>query len=338
MLKVWIDVKNSHEPAFFLPFIKEFNNYEFCITSRQYAEVVGLLNKFGVQHSVIGRYYEGNRAKKAIGVILRDISLFLKMPSFDVNISHGSINSIHAAKMRMKKAICFSDNDAAPRVAKVFFGLVDYLITPNAIPMETLIDQGAKNVILQYNGLKEDIYIADFKPDPKFLDNLPFDDFIAIRPESLQADYIPKGIKSIVPKLIKDFNKENINILFLPRYKRDKEYARNLDVYIPKEPLNGLDICWYSKAVLTGAGTFAREAACMGAPAVSFFPGRQLLSVDQKMINDGWMIHSRDPKEIVEYVLNSKKRKVEFSRSKKVQKEVLNITKNILEEIKGDVH
>jgi predicted glycosyltransferase len=45
------------------------------------------------------------------------------------------------------------------------------------------------------------------------------------------------------------------------------------------------------------------------------------------------MFHSRDPKEIVEYVLNSKKRKVDLSRSKKVQREVFDILKGILEEI-----
>ncbi|HID71137.1 MAG TPA: DUF354 domain-containing protein, partial [Thermoplasmata archaeon] len=73
--------------------------------------------------------------------------------------------------------------------------------------------------------------------------------------------------------------------------------------------------------------------ACMGTPAVSFFPGERLLAVDQQMVEDGWIYHSRDPKEIVEYVVSSKKREVDLSRSKRVQTEVFNILNGILEEI-----
>ena len=47
----------------------------------------------------------------------------------------------------------------------------------------------------------------------------------------------------------------------------------------PEEPLNGLDVCYYSKSVLTGAGTFAREAA-FGYLAVSF-SRRKTLTVDK---------------------------------------------------------
>ena len=45
---------------------------------------------------------------------------------------------------------------------------------------------------------------------------------------------------------------------------------QNIKIFVPEGPLNGLDVC-YSDAVLTGAGTFAREAAILGTPAISFF-------------------------------------------------------------------
>ena len=102
---------------------------------------------------------------------------------------------------------------------------------------------------------------------------------------------------------------------------------------IPKKALNGLDLCWYSDAVLTGSGTFAREAACMGTPAVSFFPGKRLLSVDQELINEGKIFHSRDVDEIMEYISSQpkKNKKPNLEQSKKVKKEVVDITKEIIE-------
>jgi len=103
---------------------------------------------------------------------------------------------------------------------------------------------------------------------------------------------------------------------------------------MPAEPLKGLDVCYYSKAILTGSGTFAREAACMGTPAVSFYP-EELLAVDQQMVEDGWIFHSREIEEIVDYVLNAKKRRVDLSRRRRVQSEVFKIFREILDEIES---
>lgn len=334
MVRVWIDIKNSHEPAFFRPFLKNFSDHEFIISSRKYAEIQSLLDRLQIDHKVVGKHYGGNKVKKMAGLAVRDALLFLKIPGFGVSLSHGSINAIHAAKMRLKTVISFTDNETASLGNKISFRFVDYLITPNAVPINSLVKEGAKkDNLIQFNGFKEDIYLADFKPDPEFLSNLPFDDFITLRPEALQAAYV-KETRSIVPDLIKAFNKEGVNVLYLPRYNTDRTFAKGSNVFMPPAALNGLDICYYSNAILTGSGTFAREAACMGTPAVSFYP-EKLLAVDQRMVDDGKIFHSRDPEEIADYVLSSKKRVVDISRSKRVQKEVFTIFGNILRELEA---
>jgi uncharacterized protein len=70
----------------------------------------------------------------------------------------------------------------------------------------------------------------------------------------------------------------------------------------------------------------------MGKPAVSFFPNNNLLSVDEQLIEEGKMIHSRNAMEIGEYVLSQQERKIstDFRRSKQVKREVLEIIKDIL--------
>ena len=59
-----------------------------------------------------------------------------------------------------------------------------------------------------------------------------------------------------------------------------------------------------------------------------------VLSVDKKTISDEWVFHSRNVSEIVDYVLKSKKRPVDLSRSKRVQKEVFSLLDVIFKEIK----
>ena len=72
--------------------------------------------------------------------------------------------------------------------------------------------------------------------------------------------------------------------------------------------MNGLDLCYHAEAVLTGSGTLAREAACLGVPAVSFYPS-SLLAVDKSLIDKGWVFHSRQIFKIYDYVRNSQKTK-----------------------------
>ncbi|MFT4805490.1 MAG: putative glycosyltransferase, partial [Psychroserpens sp.] len=96
-----------------------------------------------------------------------------------------------------------------------------------------------------------------------------------------------------------------------------------------EKPLSGLDVCYNTKAMLTGAGTFAREAALLGVPAVSFFPSNVFLTVDTVMQEMGIEFKSRKPKEIKDYVDKTEHRVVSLERSKKVLKEVLEIIDDI---------
>jgi predicted glycosyltransferase len=124
------------------------------------------------------------------------------------------------------------------------------------------IKQGIKKEKLhQYNGYKEDIYIADYRPDQRFLSELPFDNYVLVRPENIQANYIRNGnVHSIASELLKLLTGKGYNVLYLPRYAFDREYANGLkNVHIPSAPVNGLDACYFTDAVLTGAGTFARK-------------------------------------------------------------------------------
>jgi predicted glycosyltransferase len=85
--------------------------------------------------------------------------------------------------------------------------------------------------------------------------------------------------------------------------------------------------------MLTGAGTFAREAALLGVPAVSFFPRNEFLTVDVILQEQGKEFKSRNPQEIKNYVNNAKRSKVSLERSKIVLQEVLDIFDSIINEV-----
>ena len=325
-MKIWFDITNTPQVHFLLGIksMLETGENSFVFSAREFSETAKLLQqKIDEPFITVGGHYGKSYVKKILGLFYRFIKVYNLKVDFDVSISNGSENAIWTAKLRGKKSIAFGDNDTARQWTYGYF--VDFAFFPDAIDRKLLNKQGLKDSkLFLYDGYKEDIYIANYVPDKNFRNQLPFDRYVVVRPENIMANYIRNGtVKSITPELLKKLNKAGINVLYLPRYEFDRDYAKGLkNIYIPDVPVNGLDAAFFSAAVLTGAGTFAREAACLGVPSVSFFAGKKLLAVDRKMIQDKKMYFSRDPGDIVKYTLKSNKSAPDIQRSKRVYSEV----------------
>lgn len=321
---VWFDFTNVPHVSFLLPFIKLLEEkYNTIFSLRDFAETEGLFRKkINKPYFKVGKHKGNNKLSKVFGVFERAWLLNKMLPDFDLKISVGGDASNIVAKWRGKKSITFDDNETAPNWRYSHF--TDFAFWPRAIEVKKLLSQGfKKNKFYQYDGFKEDIYLADYIPDDSFLDKLPFKKYVVVRPENIQANYVNTKQKSIVPDLLNIFDEANINVLFLPRYKEDKIYSKGYkNVFISEGAVDGLDACYYSDAVITGAGTLAREAACMGVPAVSFYSGKNLLTVDKKLIDMKWLYHSRSAKDIYRYFINSSRKKRSLERSQQVQEEV----------------
>lgn len=333
-MKIWVDFTNTPHVNFFLPIIGHFEKtHQFIFTARDFSETLPLLDRNEITYKLFGSHKGKNRIRKALGMASRIVSLLMQVPKFDLSISIGGQNTTPISYLRKKPSIIFSDNDISYKYHSYKLG--SHFIFPYYYDTSQLKNKYGvnENQIHIYNGFKEDIYIANYKPDPDFLQQLPFNDFITIRPENLKASYVPTNSTTIVPQLFRKFKKENI--LFLPRYPEEREYAKGYsNIYIPDSPMPGLDVCYYTNAMLTGAGSFAREAAILGTPAISFFPGKIFLTVDKIMQDKGWEFKSRNPSEIYEYAKSAKKRPDQIERSKIVQKELFQIIQIILDQYK----
>jgi len=336
---IWIDIINASHALFFNSIIKEFKSKNIVVTIRERAETVDLVKSFGIEGKVIGKYYRDS-IKKSLTMIQRTIELNFKIGDFDISLSFENGMNVAVSKFRNKKSILFCDNDLKfiQKVALIqkletkIKSMADFLVIPEAC-YDNFRAHKKRGTIGTYRGYKEDVYIADFIPDVQFMEKIPFDNFVAIRPEDSDSFYV-KDKRSIVPELLQLFQREGINVIYLPREKEDANYAKGSKAYIPKETLNGLDLVYYADATLTGSGTMAREAACMDKTAVSFFPSKELLSVDRQLINDRKIFHSRNPKEIVEYILSTSRKKnlAMFDRSKIVKKDVIKLISTYFED------
>ena len=336
----WIDISNTPQVHVARALIKSLREYSFYITAFKRGEVEELMREFGINGKVFGED-KYNPTLKGMSLAFRTFNLLLKSPKAKFLLSFGSTTPFLATKIKKIKSVILTDNELKFYQKGIFQSLenilvkrfCDFVIVPKVCEEEFRKFFKDKE-IYTYNGYKEHIYISNYEPDMNFTSILPFREYVVLRPESLTSHYVLHR-ESIVPKLVELLTKNGVNVVYLPRNNEERDIIGDLkkEVYIPPKALNGLDLCYFSKATLTGSGTMAREAALLGVPAISFFPGKRLLSVDRSLAETGRIFHSRDPKEIVEYVLDNwnKRKEPDFEIAKKVKEEVVAKIKEVIE-------
>ncbi|MDB2252499.1 DUF354 domain-containing protein [Halorubrum ezzemoulense] len=339
---LWVDMASPSHPFFFQALTDELDNSTIQATVRDKTETVDLAEEVGFDYEILGRDFDNTLLRK-FGIPLRTGQLAFSAPRADVSLSSRNAMCILASKARGIPSIHFTDNDITAHVDALPFeklynrleAMATYNVVPSAFETDELINRGADpEQVITHEGYKEDIYIANFEPDPRFTDALPFDDYIVLRPEALDAAYVEE-VQSIVPQILEQATEAGLNVVYLPRGRGDESYADPYpsdQVYTPSQALNGLQLAWHSQAVLTGSGTMAREAACMSKPAISFFPN-ELLSVDTEMVEKEMIFHSRTPEEVIDFVTSQSQaeRKPSTSRSESVLHDVVTKVDSIIE-------
>lgn len=337
----WIDLASPSHPFFFRALARSLPELSVTTTVRRKTETVDLAEDVGFNCRTVGHDFDNTFLRK-IGIPLRTAQLALQAPNADVSLSSRNAMCVLASKAREIPSIHFTDNDITAYVnglgAEKLYNFLEARATHNVVPRAfrttELWKWGANpDRIHTYDGYKEDVYVAEFAPDDSFPETLPFEEFIVVRPEALDAAYVDAD-RSLVPELFEQALESGLNVVYLPRGRGDESYADEYPsdrVHVPDGALDGLQLAWHARCVLTGSGTMAREAACMEKPAVSFFPNT-LLSVDQELVEEDRILWSRDPDRIGEYLreLSSADAAGDRSRSKAVKREVVSLTDRLI--------
>lgn len=340
---IWIDISNTPQVHVAKAIINELRNYTVFVSGFKRGETSELMKIFNLEGEVFGSDIH-NPLLKSFSFACRTIRLLYKAPKAKLLLSFENAMPIPAGRIKRMKIILMLDNDLKFIGKKPLFQKIESKIKKMANVV--LVPEAARDTfeayfgeVSTYPGYKEHIYISDFKPDLNFIqkNGIPFEEYVILRPESLTSLYVLHD-KSLIPDLLKLFEREGVNVIYLPRNPEEKNLAEEFNnVYIPPKALDGLNLIYHSKATLTGSGTMAREAAVMGIPAVSFFPGERLLAVDRDLVERGKMIHSREPEMIVEYVVNNweRKKEPELKEARKVKERVIKEIKEVIRDRYG---
>lgn len=301
-MRLWIDLANSPHVPFFKALIDRFTaqGHEIETTARDFAETVPLAAAAGLGAHNVGRHAGRDVSAKATNLMSRSWALagWARKRNFDVAISHNSYSQILAARVLRVRSVTLMDYEYQP-ANHLAFRLTSRIIVPASFPAKRLRRYGASpRKVLRYNGTKEDVYLADFEPDPNFstqLSALGLDSsniLVLLRPPANEALYHRFQNTLFDEALCLLLANENVRVILLPRNEAQRAaYSANGNerLIIPTNPLDGANLIAASDLVISAGGTINREAAALGVPAASIYAGRWA-AVDEMLVNEGRLI------------------------------------------------
>lgn len=282
--KIWIDLDNSPHVPFFKPILNDLHKrgYSTLLTARDCFQVCGLADLAHLKYKKIGRHYGKNVIMKVAGLLIRALQL---MPTVikekpDLAVSHGSRSQVLIAAMLNIPTVVIADYEFTQTVARSTYVIVPEMISDNVV-------KGHSKFIFKYPGIKEDVYVPDFKPDPSIYKELGINEselIVTIRPPATEAHYHNPESELLFEATINYLGKqENTRMVILPRNEKKQtawvktnwsEWCASRKIIFPEHVVDGLNLIWHSDLVISGGGTMNREAAALSIPVYSIFRGK----------------------------------------------------------------
>lgn len=341
-MRIWIDLANSPHVPFFRPLIAEFarRGHEVELTAREFAQTVQLAQAAGLAPVVLGGHGGRELSGKGRNLIGRahELRRWARGRRFDLAVSHNSYTQIVAARTLGLKTVTLMDYEHQP-ANHLAFRLASRVIVPRAFPASALRRYGASaRKVRRYDGLKEDVYLANYEPDTRAVENLlkalgvrAEDVLVVVRPPARDALY-HRFENELFEKLLEQLcTQEVVRVVLLARTAAQREtfaaaQAAHANLLVPREVLDGATLLAAADLVISAGGTMNREAAALGVPAATIYAGAWA-AVDEELVREGRLQGLRTRHDI-ESLRIGKKEKMQARRALNVFEEV---TKLILE-------
>jgi predicted glycosyltransferase len=289
--KIWIDLDNSPHVPFFAPIVQELakRSYSIVLTARDCFQVRELADLFHLNYKLIGRHYGQNKIRKMAGLCLRALQLIptILKEKPDLAVSNGSRSQLIVSASLGIPSLFLGDYEFATNWAFIH---PTCLVCPEVIPNAAFrLDP---NRILKYPGIKEDVYVPRFVPDPGIRAQLGLqeqDIVVTIRPPANEAHYHNPQSDELFDAAVEFLSKKpELKLVALPRNEKQATWLRERwpalfsagKMRIPEKIVDGLNLIWHSDFVISGGGTMNREAAALDVPVYSIFRGK-IGAVDQ---------------------------------------------------------
>jgi predicted glycosyltransferase len=291
-MRFWVDIANSPHVTLFRPVVEELQRlgHDVQVTVWDRGQTASLASHVWPDALVIGSGFRRSVTDKAAAVWTRARTLaeHLQGVALDVALSHNSYSQIVAGRLLGLPVVTAMDYEHQP-ANHLAFRLADRIILPGAIPFDSVRRFGATRArIVRYPGLKEEVALSTFRPDPAFRRSLGLDEerpLVTLRPPAEGALYHRRRNPRFEALALR-LNVLQAQVVLSPRTHSQAEWYRGLPgVAVLERAVSGPDLLFHSDLVIGAGGTMTREAVVLGTPCFTLFSGPPA-AVDLELIRE----------------------------------------------------
>ena len=310
-MKVWLDVLTPKQANFFAEFHHRLSakGFKTVLTTREYREANELLALKGLKAIQVGRHGGGPLKDKLVESAKRisGLAKVIEEHEPEVAISFSSPEAARVAYGLKIPHYCISDSPHAEAVCRLTVPLSRKLFTPWVIPMYAWKRYGMQpRDIVRYRALDPVVWLAGYKNNPKALDVLHLNTakpVIVIRTPEEFAAYLCDRSSSIAGTTVEiiakilDLANDNLQIVVLPRYDEQGDRFRKRfgnRINVPEHVIDAVSLMQVASVFIGGGGTMTAEAALLGVPVISHYPGEQTF-VERFLVRYGLVERLLDP-------------------------------------------
>ena len=310
-MRLWIDLSNSPHPLLFAPVVARLRDegHSVLLTARDNAQTVELARARWPEVEVIGDSSPRGLIAKAttLGRRVDELRRWARSTRPDVALSHNSYAQIVAARAARVPVVTAMDYEYQP-ANHLAFRLAKMVLMPQPLASGMLRRQGATpKKTCPYPGLKEELYLGDFEPDPGVLASLGIERsdgevVVVARTPPVRASY-HRMENSVFWDALRVLGEQaRVRCVALARHPEQREELSRPEfghVVVPPSAIDSRSLLHAADLVLGAGGTMTREAALLGIPTYTVFAGRRPLA-DRWLEERGLLRQLTDPRQLGE--------------------------------------
>ena len=310
-MRVWADCTAAPHPLVLWPIIERLRRggHEVEVTAREYGQLLGVLERLGLDYTVVGRHVGGSAVAKGAAVGSRSVRLlrWARRRKFDLALAHGSVDLAVVSRLLRVPSAQMQDYEFAGLQRRISFRAALLVIAPDAIRAERLVAAGARaERLFRFPGLKEEYYLPDLELSEAVLGDLGIERekiLAVVRPPAESSAYHADSplYGRVLDRLLAE---PGACTVVIPRTERQRHelvergaVARGGPLIVPDRAIDAQSLIAYADLVIGAGGTMNREAAALGTPVYTIFRGR-MGGVDEQLLAEGRLRPLEDADEL----------------------------------------
>lgn len=292
-MKVWIDILTPKQALFFAPLHDGLRaeGHRVLITTRLYREAEQALRFKKLPHVVVGKHGGGTAFGKLVASGNRIVKLASLIHRWDPDVAV-SFSSPEAARVAFGLGVphvAANDSPHSRMVARLTIPLSVTVCSPWIIKASVWKAFGARGIV-RYRALDPSAWLKRHKPNRRVLAELGLDldrPIVFLRTEEAFASYLMGRASDRAPVILPVIEellrlRMDFQIVVSTRYGLQAPVIRRRfggSVKVLDRIVDATSLIAYSSAFIGSGGTMTVEAALLGTPAISCFPGEKPLYI-----------------------------------------------------------